>query len=141
MANYIATARTNYFRVKDREEFEAWLETVGYNELSIIETDDAQRVGLNATHGDCAGWSTSWQDEEGDEHDLLEELASHLADGEVAILVEAGAENARYVTGFAIAVQPDPTAPEGYRKLEISIADIYGMVQNAWNVTPSEALY
>ena len=96
MANYSATARTNYFRIKERAAFDAWVDTVCYQELSIIEKDgDPLRVGLNATSGDCSGFSINYEDEDGEEQNLLEGLAQHLAEGEVAILVESGAEKCR----------------------------------------------
>ncbi len=40
-----------------------------------------------------------------EDFDLVEELAQHLADGEIAVLVEAGAEKLRYITGDAVAVR------------------------------------
>lgn len=140
MANYSATARTNYFRIKERAAFDAWVDTVCYQELSIIEKDgDPLRVGLNATSGDCSGFSINYEDEDGEEQNLLEGLAQHLAEGEVAILVESGAEKCRYVTGYAIAVMADPAA--GYKTLEVSINDIYGLVEARWAVKPTEATY
>jgi hypothetical protein len=140
MANYSATARTNYFRIKERAAFDAWVDTVCYQELSIIEKDgDPLRVGLNATSGDCSGFSINYEDEDGEEQNLLEGLAQHLAEGEVAILVESGAEKCRYVTGYAIAVMADPAG--GYKTLEVSINDIYGLVEARWAVTPTEATY
>jgi hypothetical protein len=141
MANYVGTARTNYFRVKDRTAFEAWIDTVCYQDLSIMVKDaaDPLLVGLNATNGDCSGFSINYEDEDGEERNLLEGLAQHLAEGEVAVLVEAGSERARYVTGFAIAVMADAAEDGGYKSLEVSINDIYGLVESRWGAKPTEA--
>lgn len=142
MSNYVSTARSNYFRVKDREAFEAWLNTVCYQELSIIEKDtDPLLVGLNATNGDCSGFALSYEDDNGEEQSLLEGLAQHLAEGEVAILVEAGAEKCRYVSGFAVAVMADPTAESGHKVLEVSLNDIYKLVESQWGAKPTDASY
>ena len=141
MSNYTATARTNYFRVKDRAAFSDWVDSVRYQELSILVHADPQLVGLNATNGDCSGFQIDWQDDDGAEHNLLAELAQHLAEGAVAVLVEAGSEKCRYVTGFAIAVKADPAAEGGFKTLKISLGDIYRRVQSEWGCAASQAIY
>ena len=141
MANYSATSRSSYFRVKSRAAFDEWLSTVAYNDLTVLETDDPLRVGLNATNGDCAGFSIEFEDEDGESRNLLEELAKHLADGEVAVLMEAGAEKCRYVAGFAVAVMADPKADGGFKTLEVNLNDIYGLVRTNWGVEPGQAVY
>lgn len=135
MANYYATARTNYFKVKDLDAFKEWLKSVRMNDLSLIEDADTGRVGINATCGDCAGWMLNYEDDDGEEHDLLAELAEHLTEGEVAILVEAGAEKVRYVHGFAMAVNHKGEV------LRVMISDIYELVEKTWGVNASEATY
>ena len=139
MANYIATARTSYFRVKDRAAFDAWLATVEYNDLTVLETDDPLRVGLNATNGDCAGFYLEFEDEDGESRDLLAELAEHLAEGEVAVLVQSGSEKVRYVSGFAVAVMAE--GADGYKTLEVNLDDIYSLVRTRWGVEPGQAAY
>jgi hypothetical protein len=142
MANFIATARSNYFRIKDRAAFEAWLNTVCYQELSILaKDDDPLRVGLNATHGDCSGFAINYEDENGEEQNLLEGLAQHLADGEVAVLIEAGSERCRYISGYAVAVMADAAADGGFKTLEVNLNDIYGLVKKQWGVEPTDATY
>ena len=141
MANYSATSRSSYFCVKNRAAFDEWLATVAYNDLTVLETDDPLRVGLNATNGDCSGFSIEFEDEDGESRNLLEELAKHLADGEVAVLMEAGSEKCRYIVGFAVAVMADPTADGGFKILEVNLNDIYGLVRKNWGVEAGQAVY
>lgn len=112
MANYYATARSNYFAVKDEKAFREWAEQIG---LTILEPDHSTKVAdgiprFGITPGDCddsGGWPTSLYNEETDDFDdidVSDELAPHLCDGEVAILMEVGNEKLRYVSGDAVAV-------------------------------------
>lgn len=70
--------------------------------------DGLRRFGIAPrSSGDDAGWPISvWSDEANDyvEIDLPALLAPHLADGEVAVLLEVGSEAPRYVAGHATAV-------------------------------------
>ncbi len=112
MANHYATARSNYFAVKDEAAFREWAGLMG---LAVLEPDHRaktaggiRRFGIApGNSGDNGSWPDSTYDadaDEVDEFDLTEELAPHLADGEVAVLMEVGNEALRYVTGTAIAV-------------------------------------
>ena len=56
--------------------------------------------------------------------DFLQELAKHLVDGWVAVMVEVGAEKLRYVTGYACAVNS-----KGKIKT-VSIDEIYKKAEN-----------
>ena len=100
MANYIATARSNYFRVKDKEKFEEWCWGLG---LTLIGEDDKLGFVVETNDGQIPAWRVG-EDGDMDEVDFGGELASHLVDGEVAIFIEVGAEKLRYVSGYAIAV-------------------------------------
>lgn len=131
MANYYCTYRSNYFRVKDAEVFRKFIAQFG--NLFLLEEDD--KFGFYDESGE-AGMPGSYRDQEsGDdiEVDFMEELAKHLADEEVAIVMEAGAEKCRYVSGYAIAVN---------NKGEIrtvSLNDIYQVAKSLGkNVTPAE---
>lgn len=63
------------------------------------------------------------QTEEYEEINLLDELGPHLADGWVAVIMEIGAEKARYLTGIAKAINN-----KGEVK-ELSLTDIYNMAK------------
>ena len=139
MANYYASSRTNYFKVRDELEFENWL---GTTNMEILHTEvDAHGNCLTAlvpTAPDGEGWSlTIWEDDEGyqyeEERDLVQELAKHLEPGWVAIFMEAGAEKLRYVSGFAIAVNSDGNV------LQLSLNDIYKQAEGMGeHITPAE---
>lgn len=112
MANYYATARSNYFAVKDETAFRKWAEC---SELGILEPDHKEkpadgirRFGITPqSGGDENGWPLSRLDPdtgEWEDFDVCDELSSHLADNEVAILLEVGSEKLRYLTGTAVAL-------------------------------------
>ena len=129
MADWWGFSRSNYFRVKDRELFMTWAEEI--DDLEILHAKD----GVVAITGQFYG---GWPHVRGDNYedfDLVEELAQHLADGEIAVLVEAGAEKLRYITGEAIAVNS-----KGER-VALSLGHIYELAEQAFGQRPSEAAY
>jgi len=138
MANYYGSARTNYFKVKDMEAFDKALENVPdievvrenippYSAEGIVpEGFDFGGVGVLVSDGDCGGFPSFGFDEEtGDDFDidLGELIADHLADGEVAILMECGAEKLRYVVGWAEAIN------NKRERRFIQLGDIYDMAK------------
>jgi hypothetical protein len=137
MATYFSTARTNYFRVKDVDAFNKWIEQ--FSGLETIVQEAQGTVGILFDDGvPNERWETE-KDADGNEHDVdvevdfMEELALHLADNEVAILQESGAEKLRYVNGYSIAVNN-----KGERR-EISINNIYDLAkQLGTNITRAE---
>jgi hypothetical protein len=132
MANYCGTARSNYFRVKDEEAFKAWVKVSGVSLLD--ENADAEgRFGITpAELSDSGCWPTSRYDEETADNievDVLDELAEHLADGEVAILMEVGSEKLRYVGGTAQAINNN--------KGEYEFIDLYQIYKLAADLGPN----
>lgn len=89
------------------------------------------RLGLLETCGE--GWpGYCWyHHDESDEEvyvedfDIVAETARHLAEGEVAVFQEVGAEKARYVTRWAAAVN------HLGQKISVTIDDIYARVVEA----------
>jgi hypothetical protein len=102
--NYEATARSNYFRVKDEGAFRQWADRLG---LTVAATDLADGRYLAIWPFDGGPWPSTWHNidtgEEG-ECDVVVELARHLHDDDVAILMEAGNEGSRFVAAVALAV-------------------------------------
>ena len=127
MANYYGQARTNYFQVKD---LKAWREEMSDYPVELIETKDddgTMRVGFMDANQDGGGLDWSWWDFETDddvEIDWAGILARHLADNEVAILMEVGSEKYRYLTGYALAVNSKGET----REINLS-KDIYTLAQ------------
>lgn len=102
MANYIATARSNYFRVKNAEAFKAWASEVLVSWRAREGTDHFMIYA-----DDSDGWPAGVYDDEGNEtrdFNLVTELATHLTDTSIAIVMEVGAEKLRYLEGWAVAV-------------------------------------
>jgi hypothetical protein len=108
MANYECVVRTNYFRVKDMEAFKKEIERMAYLEVGHSITDE-ELVMFYRDDGDpLPGWYET--DENGDyyerdapEIDWADFFKRHLEDEEVAIIMEAGHEKLRYVSGYAMA--------------------------------------
>ena len=135
MANYYGTTRTNYFRVKDADAFNKWIEQ--FSGIEIIKKDGT--VGLLFDDGmPTIRWET--EDADGNEQndveveiDFMDELAEHLADDEVAVLQEAGAEKMRYINGYAIAINNKKETKQ------INLDDIYALAKELGsNITKAE---
>lgn len=106
MANYYASARTNYFAVTDLEAFKADLESKT-SSVQVVskEEDGLTLVALLGNDDDGAGFPFEYEDEDGEyvELDWAEIFKAHLEDGWVAIIMESGAEKLRYIAGYAVA--------------------------------------
>lgn len=131
MANYIGTARTNYFRVKDIEAFK---KSVKDYEVIVINEDD--KVGLldNSWNGDFEYYLFNETTDEYDEDtDLVKLVSKHLQDEEVAIFMSAGAEKQVYISGYSIAVN------NKNEQRRIDLDDIYNIGQELGkNITRAE---
>lgn len=129
MANYGGFGRTNYFKVKDAEAFKAAAAPFG----DVHEgKDDTMCVLATSESGDFDAW-----DEETDEEcSLADILPDHLADGEIVVLMGAGAEKLRYISGWAIAVHSSGEIER------LTLSDIYAQAQEAWpDASITEATY
>lgn len=108
MANYIGTMRTNYFRVRDEEAFRKLMSTsVDYEgcPLQLFEKEEDGRKlfgfgGYGGLLGICDPDNDDFEWNEAREA-FIETLKDLLEDGNAAIILEAGAEKMRYVTGIA----------------------------------------
>jgi len=125
MANYIGKARSNYIRVKDVMAFNEWADQFDLK----VGSDDDGRV--------CVLSDEQWPDmnSNGEYVDFVKALSTHLVEDEVAILMEVGSEKLRYVYGQAQAVDH-----KGHT-LEINLNDIYKLVEQEWESSPTHAEY
>lgn len=133
MADWYGTSRSNYFRVKDPVEFEAWAKRI---DAQPWQNPD----GLWAIQGesDKGGWPCYGPDTDED-FDFIDELAKRVLPGDVVVLVSAGAEKLRYVSGITFAFR---TTPEGVFEFEqISLDDIYQLAAERFGGDISEASY
>jgi len=139
MANYYCTARTNYFHVKNVDLFNKWIEQ--FSEIEVVK----KMIGLENGFGllfDEAIPTTALRDKKNEageveevdvDIDFMDELADHLADDEVAIYMEAGAEKRRFVIGYAVAINNKKESES------ISLDDIYAKAKTLGkNVTKVE---
>jgi hypothetical protein len=120
MADYYATARSNYFQVKDPDALRRKLAGLDIDVLTD-DPQDPQRVVL-LCRSDHGSWPNSRYDENADddvEVDLAAIIAQHLTDGQVAVLMESGAEKLRYIGGLAVAVN------NRGEQVSLSLEDIY----------------
>ena len=123
MANYYATARSNYFAVRDRDAF---LQAIAPLELTIKDRADGTLTLLVDSAIHPHGWPQGHIDPA--THDwvpsnLWNLIAEHLAEDHVAILMETGAEGLRYLRGEAVAINSD-----GYAA-RITLEDIYDIAR------------
>lgn len=127
MADYFATARSNYFRVKDAAAFEDWCAEVS---LQFWKGDAAGSYAICPDEDSYDGtWPSIGADTDEDDLDqdhLFTALSRHLASGHIAILIEVGNEKLRYLGGYALAIDGDG------RKVEISLDDIYDKARHAF---------
>jgi hypothetical protein len=105
MSQWIGAARTNFFQVIDEVKFREW---AAERELSI-ETKVTGGTTLFGIYSetDDGGWPTqTWPDSEDDpvEVDMVAELAAHLVEGQVAVLIEVGHVKCCHLDGNAVAV-------------------------------------
>ena len=122
MANYMAAARSNYFRVKDIVAFREWAEGLGLEVHPGKEIEGDASFMISPGWGSDAGWPICKWDEDAEEFqdvDLCAELAEHLHANDIAVLMESGWEKLRYLVGVAWAVDCHGNVER------LSIDDIY----------------
>lgn len=138
MANYQATTRSNYFRVKDAKAFEQWCRKRSlefWNERRAENPEDVF-YAITDPSGENCGWPN--YDSATDQYfDFPAELTDHLNPEDVAVLLEIGSEKLRYLVGTAIAVHPDG------RTIAVSLDEIYERARHAFGpkVTITEGGY
>jgi hypothetical protein len=136
MSNFCGTARTNYFRVKDLDKFKEFVSSISC-ELIIYDNDE-NKVGFYSNDCDTGCFPSSIYNEETDDLDdlnIVETVSKHLAEGEIAVFMEAGAEKCRYISGWATAVN------DKGERVDISLMDIYDWAEKKFGKKPTFAEY
>lgn len=129
MANWYGTSRSNYFRVKDAEAFLKWADERG---LGVFKHQ--QDEGVFAIHGGSSTEDGSWPSydmEEDEDIDLIDELAAHLCEDQIAVLMEIGAEKLCYLNGVAIALNSKGAM------VELTLSDVYRTAAQTFHVPES----
>ena len=110
MANYYETCRTNYFRVIDEGRYQALFNSLTAEDEIHDFTETRDGVIWHA-FGSYSFITFAYIDTDGEEeYDMglfYDELQDILPDGEAFILMGAGYEKLRYVTGYATIVTKD----------------------------------
>ena len=131
MANYYASARSNYFKVKNPDAF---FEAMKPFDLDISDRNADDALCLLCKND--GGWSWYNSDTEKD-HNPVDIIAPHLQDNEVCILMETGAEKLRYLIGYAVAFNNKK------RQTVLSLQNIYDIARKEFGEQASitEATY
>lgn len=123
MANYYGQTRSNYFAVKNEEEFRAELEKFPVTILEE-EREGKKLFGFIDNDQDGGGNAETYYDDEARQYveiDWQDFFRKHLADDWVAIIVSSGAEKHRYINGFAVAYNNNGDSTS------VGLEDIYNL--------------
>ncbi|MEP7343604.1 MAG: hypothetical protein ABI977_38140 [Acidobacteriota bacterium] len=108
MANYTAIFRSNYFAVKDAEQFNKFCDEFNLEMITKPEGDGTLHGFLNK--GNEAGIPLTRLNKESGEWDgvdFLGLLAEHLMPDYIAVVMEIGSEELRYLIGEAYAINSE----------------------------------
>jgi len=130
MANYCGSARMNYFRVKDASAFRTWAKRFA---LGVVERDG--HFCLLPGERSDSGTFYLFDEDEDDSLDVCDEIAAHLVEDSVAIVIESGAKYLRYISGWAVAINS-----RGER-VEITLDAIYKLAEEKFGIIPTQAFY
>lgn len=128
MADFEATSRSNYFAVKDAAAFASWCNRIGLHYEKHDKKDLYAVFGDYCDHGE-------WPDPVEESGEFTDQLMEHLADGEICVLMQVGAEKLRYVAGFTVAFNNKGEC------VNLSLSEIYDRARVAFGTRPSAAEY
>lgn len=129
MANWIGFARTNYFHVTD---IDALTKSLSGFELTPTVSVVDKSLFCILCESDDGGWP-AWGEVDGEDLDFSfqEIVMPFVAEGEVLVVMECGAERLKYLTGFAAAYV---RRGDSVKELTIELSDIYRMVSEKFGV-------
>lgn len=131
MSNWYGACRTNYVQVKD---IQAVKDAFQPFPIEIHESADGLITLLS--NDEYGGWPSSTEDADGNETPFdFELIVPFLEHGQVLIVMCAGAEKLRYITGDAHAYAWDG------RHAKVSLDDIYDLAEKKFGVSVSMAEY
>lgn len=116
MDPWIGACRSNYFKIKDPTGFTRFLTEFGANVLTNNEL-----YGFTANG---SGASPSLTDASREKvREIYQEIHTHLADGEICVIMEVGSGKLQYLTGWAMAIHPNGD------RVELNLDDIYTLAE------------
>ena len=105
MSNYYGVIRTNYFHVKDEEQFRALMAKTAGDEDGIelwddvIDVEDKQMFGFGV-YGGISGIQNDDDEYDDESYDrFIDGLMECVAENDAILIFEAGHEKLRYVGG------------------------------------------
>lgn len=98
MANYEAYARSNYFHVNNMKNFLKWMKMY-LPDAHLFTKDNKKKEAITEQDLVAFGMESVFYLE--DEDQAIPKLQELLLEGEACIVVEAGHEKLRYVTGHS----------------------------------------
>jgi hypothetical protein len=130
MANWYGAARSNYIKIKDINGLEEALEPF---DINISKDRDGEFVCLLSGDSSDGAWPSYSEDDEGNEleFNFITHVVPYMAPDQVLIVMEAGAEKLRYITGYAEAYHSDG------RMVGLSLHDIYALAEKEFGVAHS----
>lgn len=103
MANYYASARTNYVHIENLEGLTLALDPF---EIIIAPSEDQQGLYCFLADSDSGGWpSVTYMHDEDTEVEFSFEnsIMPYIKEGECLVTIEVGAEKLRYLEGYTVA--------------------------------------
>lgn len=138
MANYIASARTNYVHIIDMPGLEAALENFSTVRPTRGSQEEAGMYCFLCEDDDGAGWPGCqyvYDEESGEEKEIefswYEHVMPYVQEGEVLVIMEVGAEKLRYLVGYAEALVRIGKRVKG---MSIGLHDIYTQAAKKWKI-------
>lgn len=135
MANWYGTARSNHVKIKDMAGLKTALEPFEIHIHTAIAGAHKGMICFWSEDGDSGAWPGSILDE--DEAEVEFDPAVHICpfmeDDQILVMMEAGAEKLRYITGWATAYTADG------RDTTISLGRIYQQAADEFGV-PRESI-
>jgi hypothetical protein len=131
MSNWYGAARSNYVAIKDMEGLKKSLDPFP---ISIIPRESDGKICLLSDDIDNGGWPTCacGTDASGEDMEILfnppELICPFMKNGEILIIMEAGAEKLRYISGTAVAFKHTGES------VSIFLDDIYQKAANEFGV-------
>lgn len=117
MANYVGTFRSSYFRVEDENAYNSLKHhlVVTDNDVEFWSKEKDGEIyhgfgGYGSIVGyveDARAYEDGESDEEPDYDRLMEELSEIIKEGDTCVIMSAGHENLRYVSGEVVVITKD----------------------------------
>ena len=131
MANYQGKVRSNYFAVKNADDWVAFCDRFEFESIMMWDSEIQSNLYgfMDGPMSDGRGLPSDIYDEDEDEMvevDFIAELAEQLDPDAVAIIMEIGWEKMRYFIGIAIAVNAKGD------HVSVSLDDIYDKADDAF---------